>query len=135
MTVVGVELMALGIHFENCGDLRAHVPGLLFYLGIDVELGQEGLDITLVLDGQKSTPEVLSEGQILVDFSLDWWLSNSSNFDDVPVLLLSSSGLWLTHCPLTERCYLHHQYYFTSLVLFPTTPFGPSRIQVGRYLI
>ena len=43
--------MALGIHFDNCGNLRDPVRGLLFSMGIDVELGQEVLDNTLVLDG------------------------------------------------------------------------------------
>ena len=47
-------------------------------LGINVELGQETLEIALVLDGQKSSIEVLSEVQLLVDVSLTWWLSASS---------------------------------------------------------
>ena len=60
MEVVGVELMALGIHFDNCGSLRAPGKVLLVHLGIYVELGQEGLDITLVIDGNKARIEVLS---------------------------------------------------------------------------
>ena len=51
LAVVGVDLMALGVHFEIFGSLRAPVMGLLVSLDIDVELGQEGLDITLILDG------------------------------------------------------------------------------------
>ena len=58
--------MALGMNFRNCVSLLAPVPGLLVYLGIDVKLGQEGLDIILVIDVQKASLEVLSEGQILV---------------------------------------------------------------------
>ena len=63
--MLGVELLALGMHFDNCGSLRAPVLGLLIYLGIDVELGQRGLDKILVRDGHKSSLEVLSEGQLL----------------------------------------------------------------------
>ena len=44
------ELMALGMNFDSCSSLRAFVPGLLVFLNIYVELGQEGLYITLVLD-------------------------------------------------------------------------------------
>ena len=43
--------MALGVHSDSFGSLCAPVPGLLVYLGIDVELGQEVLDIALILDG------------------------------------------------------------------------------------
>ena len=78
MEVLGVELVALGMHFDNFGSLHAPVPGLIFSLGIDVELGQEGLYITLVLDGQKSSLEVLSEGHILASISFDWLFSDSS---------------------------------------------------------
>ena len=49
--VVGVELMPLKIHSDSFGNLCAPVPGLLVSLGIYVELGQEGLDIALILDG------------------------------------------------------------------------------------
>ena len=59
------------MNFGNCGSLRAPVLGLLVSLGMDVELGQEGLDIALVLDEQKDVLEVLSEDQLLVDVSLD----------------------------------------------------------------
>ena len=45
--MVWLELVALGINFENFGSLRAPVPVLLFSLGIDVELGQDDLDITV----------------------------------------------------------------------------------------
>ena len=71
MTVVGVELVALGMNFGNFGSLRAPILGLLVSLGIDVELGQEGLDIAFVLDEQKDVLEVLSEDQLLVAVSLD----------------------------------------------------------------
>ena len=63
--------MALGMNFESCGGIRDPVLGLFFYLGIQVKLVQEGLDTTLVLDGHKYRIEVLSEGQLLVDVSLD----------------------------------------------------------------
>ena len=52
--------MNLGMHFDNCGSLCAPVPGLLVSLGIYVELGQEVLDITLVIDGHKASLEVIS---------------------------------------------------------------------------
>ena len=63
--------MDLVVHFGNYDSLRAPVTGLLVYLGIDVELGKEGLNITLVLNVQKASLEVLSEGQLLVDVYLD----------------------------------------------------------------
>ena len=80
MVVVGVELVALGVHFEKCGSLRAPVPGLLFSLGVYVELVQEGLDITLVLDVQKAILEVPNESQLLFAASLSWWISASSTY-------------------------------------------------------
>ena len=40
LLVEGVELMDLGIHFENCGILITPVPGLIVSLGIVVELVQ-----------------------------------------------------------------------------------------------
>ena len=46
---MGVELVALGMHFENCGSLCAPVPGLLLPLGIDVELGQDELLLSFFL--------------------------------------------------------------------------------------
>ena len=78
LVVVGLSLLDLGIQFDKCGSIRSFVPGLLVSLGIDVEMGQEGLDIALVLDGQNSSSEVFSEGRILVSVSLAWWLSASS---------------------------------------------------------
>ena len=66
------------MNFDNCGSLCAHVLGLLVNLVIDVDLGEEGLDITLVLDGHKASLEVIIEGHLLVDVSLAWWLSASS---------------------------------------------------------
>ena len=52
--MLGVELVALGINFENFGSIRAPVPGLLNYLGIYFELGQEVLDTTLAINEQKA---------------------------------------------------------------------------------
>ena len=43
--------MSLGMHFDSFGSLCALVLGLLVYLGIYVELVQEGLDVSLVLYG------------------------------------------------------------------------------------
>ena len=57
------------MRFENFGCLRAPVPGLIVSLGIDIELVQEGLDISLILDFHKASLEVLSEGQLLVAVS------------------------------------------------------------------
>ena len=68
------------MHFENCGSLCAPVLGLLVSLGIDAELGQDILDTTLVLDGQKASLGLLIQGQILVSVSITWWLSASSAF-------------------------------------------------------
>ena len=70
--------MALGMHFGSFGSLCAPVLGLIVSLGIDVELGQEGLDKTLVLDVKKDILEVLSEGKLIVDVSFTWWFSDSS---------------------------------------------------------
>ena len=78
LEVVGVELMALGAHFENWGSLRSPVLCILVSLGIYVELVHEVLDVTLLLDGQKFILEFLSDGLILVSVSLYWWLSASS---------------------------------------------------------
>ena len=49
--MVGVELVDLGMNFDNCGNFCAPASVLLFYLDIDVELLQEGLETTLVFDG------------------------------------------------------------------------------------
>ena len=70
--------MSLRMIFGNFGCICYPVPGLLVSLDIDVELGQKVLDITLVLDGQKSRLEVLSEGHILASISFDWLFSDSS---------------------------------------------------------
>ena len=49
LEVVGVESIALKINFDIFVSLYSPVPGLLFYLVIDVELMQEGLYISLIL--------------------------------------------------------------------------------------
>ena len=69
--------MSLEMHFENCGSLCAHLLGLIVSLYIYVELGKEGLDITLVLGGHNISIEVLIEGHLLVSVSLDWCISAS----------------------------------------------------------
>ena len=66
------------MYFDNIGSLCAPVPGLLVSLDIYAEFGQEGLDIILVLGGQKASLELISEGQLIVDVSLSWLISPSS---------------------------------------------------------
>ena len=51
LTVVGVALMDLGIQVDSFDSLCAPVPCLLYPLVIDIELGQECLEINLFLDG------------------------------------------------------------------------------------
>ena len=70
--------MALGIHLDNIDSLHDPVPSLIVSLIIDVELGKEVLDITLIIGGQKAIIEVLSEGQHIGAVSVDWRLSDSS---------------------------------------------------------
>ena len=72
--MVGVELVTLGMHFDNCGSLCAPVPDIIVSIGIYVEFLQEGLDIMLVVDCQKFRSEVLSEGHLLVAVFLNWWV-------------------------------------------------------------
>ena len=67
------------MHFGNFCGLYSPVLGLLFSLGTYVELVQEVLYITLVLDGQRGILEVLSKVQMLVYVYLIWWISASSN--------------------------------------------------------
>ena len=71
--------MALGVNFDGFGSLCAPVPGLLVYLFIDVELVQEGLEVTSIIDGYKASLELLGEGQIIVSVSLTWWFSATSS--------------------------------------------------------
>ena len=66
------------MNFESFGSLCSSFLGLLISLGIDVELGQEILDITLLLNNHKSGLEFLIESPLLVAISLAWWLSASS---------------------------------------------------------
>ena len=47
--------MALGMKFGSFCSICAPVPGLLISLGIDIEMGQEGLGIALILDGYKAS--------------------------------------------------------------------------------
>ena len=51
LAVLGVELMAFGVHFDSFCSICAPFPGLLISLVIDVELVQEGLGISFFLDG------------------------------------------------------------------------------------
>ena len=75
LEVVGLESMALGVHFDNFGILRYPVLGLIVSMVVDVELVYEGLYITVVLDVQKSGLEFLSEGWNIFDISLYCMLS------------------------------------------------------------
>ena len=135
LEVVGVSLMALGMHSDSCGSLRAPVPGLLVSLIIQVELVQEGLEITLVLDDQKSSLEFLSEGQISVTASLTWWLSSSSTTRWGTVLV--PGIFWLVEYPLSfsSMVFLAPPILFSALGFFPNTPFVYSSIQGGRSLV
>ena len=78
--MVGEKLIYLGMKFNSCVSFCDPFPGLLVTQGIYVELGQEGLDITLVLDGHMVNLELLSEGKLFVAVSLTWWLRNSSTY-------------------------------------------------------
>ena len=40
LSVVGVELVALGVQFDSCVTLRAPVLRLIVYMDIDIELVQ-----------------------------------------------------------------------------------------------
>ena len=51
--------MTMGIHFDSHGSIQAPVPGLLVYLGIYVELEQEGLNVALVLDAHEDGFKIL----------------------------------------------------------------------------
>ena len=75
LAVVGVYVLDLGIHFNNCGSLHVPIPDQLVSLGIDVDLEQEGLDTTLVLDDHKESVGFLSKGQLLVIVSLACYLN------------------------------------------------------------
>ena len=70
--------MDLWIQFNSIGSLYAPVPGLLVYPCIDVELGEEVLDISLILYRYKASLEVFGEVQLLFAISLACWLSSSS---------------------------------------------------------
>ena len=62
--------MAMEMQFGYFGSAHAPVLGLLVSLGIYVDMVNEGLDIILVLDRQKTRPEVLSKGQLIFSVSL-----------------------------------------------------------------
>ena len=68
--VVGVDLVDLGMNFDNCGSIRAPFHRVLVSVGIEVELGKGGLHISLLRDGHNVRIEFLSEGQLLVSISL-----------------------------------------------------------------
>ena len=116
------------MHFENCSSIYTHVPVLLVSLVIDVELVQEGLDITLILYGQKDSLELLSEGHIIVASSLAYCISASSAiwWGYVPLPMV----FWLVTDPLAFAIavFLTPPILFLSLVLFPTPYFGYSSI-------
>ena len=73
--------MVMDMQFDCCGSLRAPVLVLLVSLGIYVQLENEGLDISLVLDFQEAILVVLSQVQIIFDFGdryINWSLVSSS---------------------------------------------------------
>ena len=89
------------MHFDRFGCLWAPVLGLLIYLGIYVELGQEGLHVILILDGHKADFKILGEIYLLL-VSLAWMSSISFLGEEeleveVLVLLPCYSVLWKTH--------------------------------------
>ena len=49
------------MHFDKLGHLCAPLSGLLVSLGIDVELGQEGLHIVCIRDGYAAGFKILVE--------------------------------------------------------------------------
>ena len=49
------------MYFERFGCICYPVPGLLIYLGINVELGQEGFHVALILDGHDASFKILVE--------------------------------------------------------------------------
>ena len=57
----------MGINLDYFGSFHSPVPGLITSLVILVELGHDGLDITLFLDGLEASVEVLSQVQLLID--------------------------------------------------------------------
>ena len=133
--MVGVEFMALGTHFDNCASICEPVTRLIISLGSNVDMGQEGLDITLVLDGKNTSLQVLSAGQILVAVYLYWWINASSTdwFSTGPLPEI----FWIITDPLAfDRAVSLAPPVLIYIVGFsPTTPFESFIIQGGRPLI
>ena len=49
------------MHFKRIGNLCAPFLGLLVSLGMDIELGQEGLHVVLILDVHEAGFSILGE--------------------------------------------------------------------------
>ena len=135
LEVLRVELVALGTHFDNCGSICAPVWGILVSLGIDVELGQKAWTSLWSLISRMLDLNYFARVRFLLLYPLLGGLVLPTLLGEVLVRPPWSSGLCRTHWPLPERCSLHHQYYFPSLVLFPTPHFVYFSIQVGKYLM
>ena len=54
-----MELKSLGMHFDRFDRICDPVPVLLVSLDINVELGQEGLHVALILDGHQAGFKIL----------------------------------------------------------------------------
>ena len=52
---------APGTQFDRLGRLCDPVPGLLVYLGINVELRQKGLHVVFVLYGHEASFKILGD--------------------------------------------------------------------------
>ena len=71
--------MALCVYFDSFGSYCYPIIGLIVSLGIAVELGKDGLDISFILDYYKASLEFLGEGHIIVSVSFGWCLIDSSS--------------------------------------------------------
>ena len=58
--------MDTGLHFDYYCSLRAPVPGLICFLGIYIELGNEGLNIVLIFDDQEASIGFLGKGSFIL---------------------------------------------------------------------
>ena len=108
LTVVGVELVALGVHFDNCGSICAPVPG-----HVDWDR-KDWTSLWSFMDRRSALNSLVRVSSVLLYTSIDGLLLPPL-LDEVQVRFLLSSGSWRAHLFLPAWCSLHHQYYF----LFP----------------
>ena len=66
-----MKLKALGVHFYRFGFICAPVPVIIVYLGIYVEVGQEGLRVILIIDVHEAGFKIL-DNVYLILVSLAW---------------------------------------------------------------